>query len=302
MYIFVSEHHKFHRVPLYVREDTHLYSWHLQQWDTEIQTIQTKIVNFGVNCPFRACTKGHKNVLKHSDTGSMTLTILLIADVSPAVPEACEVIQLIRFTFITCCSGRNWCRCPTRLTENMFIMSAGRGPSTTITPHTLPRIETLCAVAEWGDTQGQENTYSTVTHEHTHTWPHVCTPVHSHTHTFTRSDTPARLMCSGGGAASVGMRRWTAFEPTTSVTHPYWWRTESSLTAQRFSGHSVAPGTAGISGRGRCGVAGGWMNGGLDRQVQNITSQVYLWNKPRESEKYELANVFGGVLNGVTSN
>lgn len=43
------------------------------------QLTQTKIVNFGVNCPFRACTKGHKNVLKHSDTGSMTLTILLIA-------------------------------------------------------------------------------------------------------------------------------------------------------------------------------------------------------------------------------
>lgn len=58
----------------------------------------------------------------------------------------------------------------------------------------------------------------------------------------------------------------------------------------------MAPGTAGVNGRGRCGVAGGWMNGGLD------TSQVYLWNKPRESEKYELASVFGGVLNGFTSN
>lgn len=64
----------------------------------------------------------------------------------------------------------------------------------------------------------------------------------------------------------------------------------------------MAPGTAGVDGRGRCGVVDGWMNGGLDRQVQNIASQVYLWNKPRESEKYELASVFSGVLNGVASN
>lgn len=139
-------------------------------------------------------------------------------------------------------------------------------------------------------------------HTNTHIRGHTCAHPFVHTRTFTRSDTPARAMCSGGGAASVGMRRWTAFEPTTSVTHPYWWRTESSLTAQRFSGHSVAPGTTGVNGRGRCGVADGWMNGGLDRQVQNISSQVYLWNKPRESEKYELTSVFGGVLNGVTSN
>lgn len=131
-----------------------------------------------------------------------------------------------------------------------------------------------------------------MTHKHTysckdqdiakqrHSPPHSQIPTHVHTcicpntHTLTRSDTPEHIICTGRGTASDGVKRWTAFEPATSVTHPYWWQAVHSLTTQRFSKHSIAPGTAGVNG-GKGGGRGGWMGGGVDRQVKNIASQVY---------------------------
>lgn len=96
------------------------------------------------------------------------------------------------------------------------------------------------------------------THTSTRTHPSHCT----HSNTLTRFDTPTHVMCAGRGTASVSVNRWTAFEPATSVTHPYWWQAEHSLTAQRFSKHSMAPGTEGVNGGvGMAGRTDGWMDG-----------------------------------------
>lgn len=106
----------------------------------------------------------------------------------------------------------------------------------------------------------------------TRTHPHICIPALMLTH----SNTPAHIICMGRGTASAGVKQWTAFEPLTSVTHPYWWQAAHSLTTQRFSKHSMAPGTLGVNGGREEGSMDGWMNGGVNRQVKHIASQVYL--------------------------
>lgn len=127
----------------------------------------------------------------------------------------------------------------------------------------------LCQLAEGPDTQmenlqfwrgrgeatcDKKSPYSPKTHRFMHHHSH--TRAHAHTSVPLRSrlHAPAlMLICLETGAASDGAGRWTAFEPATSVTHPYWWQSEHSLPTQRFSEHSVAPGTAGISGVGGSG-------------------------------------------------
>lgn len=95
------------------------------------------------------------------------------------------------------------------------------------------------------------------TKSHLSRHPCICTQM-QHKHTLTRSNTSP--ICAGRGAASVEERRWTAFEPLTSVTHPYWWQAANSFTTQRFSKHSIAPGTAGVR-EGMEDGGDGWMDG-----------------------------------------
>lgn len=135
----------------------------------------------------------------------------------------------------------------------MFIIPAGREPRT--------KIETLRAVAEWVNTRAKTSTRSNDTQTYiqninagTRTHPHICIPALMLTH----SNTPAHIICTGRGTASAGVKQWTAFEPLTSVTHPYWWQAAHSLTTQRFSKHSMAPGTLGVNG-GREAWMDGWM-------------------------------------------
>lgn len=118
-----------------------------------------------------------------------------------------------------------------------------------------------------------------MTHKHTARYPHMCTHTHIHpiAHTFTRSDTPARVICPGRGAASVGVKRWTAFEPATSVTHPYWWQAEHTHTHTHSASASIAW-PQGLEASMGGGGGGGWMNRGIGSSVwvKNIAGQVYL--------------------------
>jgi len=84
---------------------------------------------------------------------------------------------------------------PTCPTDDVFITSAGRRPG--------PAIETLGAVTEGGNTQAKQYKQKYIQEDDAHTHTRICTD---------------------RGLARVGVRRWTAFEPATSVTHPYWWR------------------------------------------------------------------------------
>lgn len=89
----------------------------------------------------------------------------------------------------------------------------------------------------------------------------------------------------GRGAASAGAKQWTAFEPATSVTHPYWCQAEHSLTTQRFSKHSVAPGTVGVNGGKGDGGRGGRMDGEMNGWMEG-------WHT---GERYCQSRCYGGT-------
>lgn len=171
----------------------------------------------------------------------------------------------------------------------------GRGPK--------PVIETLGAAAEWANTQVAKYIRhdDTQTHILMQSWgqnPQSQISTHAHVHIRPQTHIDALWHSKmGRGAASAGAKQWTAFEPATSVTHPYWCQAEHSLTTQRFSKHSVAPGTVGVNGgkggggRGRRmdGWRDEWMDGGLTHGWKILPVKVLWWNNKetvRDSLQY----------------
>lgn len=209
--------------------------------------------------------------------------------------ELHTVIQLIRHRFATCCSRRNLCRCPTCLTDNMFIMSAWQR---TQASDRNPRSR------GWVGKHASRKIHTAWWHTNTHinaklrTNPQSQVSTHAHVHIRPQTHIDALWHSKmGRGAASAGAKQWTAFEPATSVTHPYWCQAEHSLTTQRFSKHSVAPGTVGVNGgkggggRGRRmdGWRDEWMDGGLTHGWKILPVKVLWWNNKetvRDSLQY----------------
>lgn len=140
------------------------------------------------------------------------------------------------------------------------------------------RSKTLNCLTGWENTQ-VKNPCRAMTHKHTfmngyNTTAHVhtltCSSDRTHTHTFACSDTPVRIICLGRG--SGGMRQWTAFEPVTSVTHPYWWQAEHSLQPSTSASIAWPQGL-------QASVGWGWVKALTDSEEY---SQFARCNKERE--------------------